>query len=87
MKLKDNIPLERLSDYGFIKDPVNCDHPEDTYYHLNNYYIQIHDNFRITVNMFSKRIEILCLSDGQGVENTSNLDVLYDLFADDLIEK
>jgi len=86
MKIKKDVPLSTLLDFGFIEDPVNCDHPEDTYYHLNNYYIQIHDHFRITVNIFSKQIEILYLSNSDGLSNTSNLDILYELFVNNLIE-
>lgn len=84
MKLKRDINFNDLIQYGFVEDEVNCEHPEDHYYHLNNYYNQIHEKFRIVINVHSRNIEIFCLSDG--LENTDNLNVLYRMIRDGIIE-
>jgi len=84
LRLKEYIPIERLSDYGFEEDPNNCEHPEDHYYWLNNWFNQITPEYRITVSTIDRHIEILSLGD-EGLRNTHNIDVLYKMFEDDII--
>lgn len=84
IKLKDGIDFKELVKYGFEEDPVNCE-KGDTYYHLNNYYIEIGD-FRITVNILDRHIDILCLVSEGGLYNIFNLKPLYQLIIDDMVE-
>lgn len=84
IKLKDDIEFKKLKKYGFFEDEVNCEEG-DHYYHLNNYYIEI-GNFRITVNMIDRHIDILCLSNETGVHNIFNLKPLYDLIVNNMVE-
>lgn len=86
IKLKDEISLELLKSYGFAPDQANCEHPEDRYYYLNNYYKQINKNFRVTINAIDRHIDILCLPDDTVVHNIYNVSVLYNLIADGLTE-
>lgn len=85
LKLKENIPFSTLKKYGFIADPTNCEHPEDHFYWLNNWYNQINDEYRITVSTIDKHIEILSLGEA-GLRNTKNIDVLYKMIKDDIID-
>jgi len=84
IKLKDDIDFGKLEALGFIEDPANCE-PGDTYYHLNNYYLQIGD-FRITVSTISRHIDILCLVREVGLHNIFNLKPLYDLISSGMVE-
>ena len=85
IKLKDGVGFNKLIEYGFEEDPVNCK-KGDTYYHLNNYYIQVNDTFRITVNMLDRHIDILCLVNESGLYNIFNLKPLYQLITNGLVE-
>lgn len=85
LKLKGNIPIERLKCYGFEEDPSNCEHPEDHYYWLNNWFNQITPEYRITVSTIDRHIEILSLGEA-GLRNTSNIEVLYKMIIDDIVE-
>jgi len=84
IKLKDDINFKELFKFGFVEDPTNCEYG-DTYYHLNNYYLQIGD-FRITVNTISRHIDILCLAKEKGLHNIFNLKPLYGLISNDMVE-
>lgn len=86
LKLKEDVPFSELEKYGFEKDATNCEDPEDHYYWLNNYYAQVHDDFRITVNMNERSIDVLCLCEETGLHNISNLKPLYDLIINNLVE-
>jgi len=86
IKLKDNINLNKLAQYGFIEDPTNCEHPEDHYYHLNNWFCQINNEFRITVNTNNRHIDILCYVEETGLFNIFNLKPLYNLIKDNMVE-
>ena len=84
IKLKNDIDFTKLITFGFTEDPANCE-PGDTYYHGNNFYKQIGD-FRITVNIHSRRIDMLCLAKETGLHNIYNLKPLYDLISSGMIE-
>ena len=84
--INDTIDFYQLSKYGFTEDPVNCEHPEDHYYYLNNWFWQ-HGDFRITVNTLDRKLDILCLAKNRELYNIYDFDVLYDLFKDGLVEK
>lgn len=86
IKLKDDVPFQNIAKFGFEEDFANCEDPRDHYYHLNNYYCQVNKEFRITVNMNSRRIDILCLPSDVGVHNISNIKPLYDLISNGLVE-
>lgn len=84
IKLKDGIDFAKLLEFGFMEDEVNCE-KGDHYYHLNNYYIQI-DDFRITVNMLDRHIDILCLASEKRLYNMFNLKSLYQLVSNNMVE-
>ena len=84
IKLKDNIDLNLLKEFGFQKDINNCE-SGDHYYHLNNYFIEI-GNFRITVNTVYRNIDILCLAKDAELYNIGNLKPLYELISKDMVE-
>ena len=85
LKLKENIPINILENYGFEEDPNNCEHPEDHYYWLNNWFNQITPEYRITVSTIDRHIEILSLGEA-GLRNTRNIEVLYKMIKDDIID-
>lgn len=85
IKLKDFIDFKKLEEFGFQEDPANCE-PGDHHYHMNNYFIQIDDHFRITVNMIDRHIDVLCLAEEKSLYNIFNLKPLFDLIASDLVE-
>lgn len=85
IKLKDNIQFNELEKFGFEEDTVNCEQG-DYYYYLNNYYAQIDKEFRISINMHSRYIELLCLPSDLSVHNIYNLKPLVDLIINDLVE-
>jgi len=86
LKLKDDISINILEKYGFEEDMNNCEHPEDHYYWLNNWYNQITPEYRITVSTIDKHIEILSLGES-GLRNTKNIEVLYRMIKDDIVEE
>lgn len=87
IKLKDDVPFNALVlDYGFIEDEANCEHPEDHYYWLNNYYYQANDDFRITINMLSRKLEVLCLAKEERLHQMSELIPVIELVQDGLLE-
>ncbi len=86
VRLKKEVDIETLSNYGFIKDPANCEDEGDTYYHLNNYYLQIGSDFRITVNTIDRHIDILCLAKESVLYNMFNLKPLFILFETGYVE-
>lgn len=86
LKLKKEVSFETLSKYGFIEDPVNCEHPDDAYYWLNNWFYQANEEIRITISINNRGIEVLCLPKHLRLVNSFNIDVLFDLFKDGLIE-
>lgn len=86
VRLKKEVNIKVLHNYGFIKDPANCEDEGDTYYHLNNYYLQTGDNFRITVNTFDGHIDILCLAHESVLYNMFNLEPLFELFEAGYVE-
>lgn len=87
IKLKDNVPFDALVlDYGFIKDEANCENPEDHYYWLNNYYYQGNNDFRITINMLNRKLEILCLAKEEELYQLSELIPIMELIEDGLLE-
>jgi hypothetical protein len=86
LRLKEDIPIGILDKYGFEEDPNNCEHPEDHYYWLNNWFNQITPEYRITVSTIDKHIEILSLGDA-GLRNTKNIEVLYRMIKDNIIEE
>ncbi len=85
LKLKEEIPIQILSKYGFEEDMCNCEHPEDHFYWLNNWFSQITPEYRITVSTIDKHIEILSLGDA-GLRNTHNIEILYRMIKDDIID-
>jgi hypothetical protein len=85
VKLKDIKDLTKLTEYGFIEDPANCE-VGDHYYHSNNYYLWVNGDFRITVNTHDGHVDVLCLADESGLYTMFYLKPLYDLFASGLIE-
>lgn len=85
IKLKDDVPFHILTRFGFEEDSANCE-PGDHYYHLNNYYIQINNEFRITVYMTNRCIDILCLPSDTCVHNIYNIKPLFDLISNGLVE-
>lgn len=80
IKLKDDVDFKILKTFGFQEDEANCEFG-DSYYHLNNYYIQVNKDFRITVNTNNRHIDILCLAEEHGLYNIFNLKPLYDLIS------
>ena len=84
IKLKDCVSFDDLIKYGFVEDEANCE-AGDTYYHLNNWYTQI-GNFRVTINIHSRHIDILCLPKDRVIHNMYNLSVIYRLITDGLVD-
>lgn len=84
VRLKKDVPFKTLKEYGFVEDDANCE-PGDHYYHGNNYYLEKGD-FRITVNMHDRHIDILCLAKETGVHNIFEVKPLFDLFTSGLVE-
>lgn len=84
VKLKKGIGLDKLFAFGFEEDQANCE-KGDTYYHLNNYYVQKGD-FRITVSTISGHVDILCLAKESGLYNMFDLTPLFDLMTSGLVE-
>lgn len=85
VKLKDDVDFEKLKEFGFEEDPNNCE-VGDHYYHLNNYYIQVGEDFRVTVNMLNRCIDVLCLPKVTSVYNMFNVTPLFDLMTSGLVE-
>ena len=86
IKLKDDVDFEKLKELGFEPDPANCDHPADHYYHLNNYYAAVGENFRVTVNTVNRSVDVLCLAGSAGLHNMANIKPLFDLLSSGLVE-
>lgn len=85
IRLKDDVDFGKLNEFGFEEDSANCE-KGDHYYHLNNYYIQVGKDFRVTVNMLDRHIDILCLTSETGLHNMFNIKPLYDLISFGLTE-
>lgn len=85
MRLKEDVEFKNLVDFGFEEDPANCE-KGDHYYHLNNYYTQVGKDFRVTVNMIDRHIDVLCLAKESGLHNMFNVKPLFDLFSNGLVE-
>lgn len=85
IKLKNTISFDELLQYGFIEDAANCEHPEDHYYFLNNYYYQANEDFRIVINTLSRKVEIFCLAEESGLNQMSELIPLMELIEDGLL--
>lgn len=86
VRLKKGINIEALRNYGFIEDPQNCEDEGDTYYHLNNYFLQLGSDFRITVSTNDGHIDILCLAKESALHNVFNLSPLFELFEAGYVE-
>lgn len=84
IRLKDSVPFQKLIELGFVEDPVNCE--EGDHYYLNNYYFSVTEEFRITVNLLSRHIDVLCLPKDTGLHNMFNLKPLHDLLINGLVE-
>jgi hypothetical protein len=85
VKLKDEVNFEKLTDFGFVEDDSNCE-KGDVYYHLNNYYVQAGKDFRVTVNILDRHIDVLCLAQETGVHNIFNVKPLFELLTSGLVE-
>jgi hypothetical protein len=87
--VRDSINLEELMGYGFDADTGNCEEG-DHYYSTNNWFCQIHEEFRIVINEHSRFIEMFYrCEDAQYAmvaHNTDNLTVLLDMLVGGLIE-
>lgn len=93
LKIKDNVDLKELEKYGFEEQLAN------TYYKLeknddsrfesgiliNPYYGDLNGNREIVY--YTNSIENDIQLEEDGLDMTSNIDVLYDLIKADLVEK
>lgn len=85
IKLKKEVDFKELIQFGFEEDPSNCD-AGDHYYYMNNYYVQVGKDFRVTINMHDRHIDVLCLASEPGLHNMFNIKPLYDLLSSGLVE-
>jgi len=82
--LKEDVDFKELEKYDFYHDPVNCEDKRDTYYGDNNYFYQSNKYFRITINMHTRQIIIICLPKSH-IEYLTELKPLYDIIKAGLV--
>jgi hypothetical protein len=85
IRLKKEVDFKKLIEFGFEEDQANCE-IGDHYYHLNNYFVQVGKEFRVTVNILDRHIDVLCLASEPGLHNMFNIKPLYDLLSSGLVE-
>ncbi|WP_075810222.1 hypothetical protein [Clostridium perfringens] len=89
MKLKDNVEFKELEKYGFIEDLDNCEEGEH-YCGENNYYYNFIScysaEFRLVVNIHTRKFEILAMAKRTGLLQLCDLDIMVKLIKDGLIE-